>query len=68
MDTMEIKVLIKETEKSTDIKVLAEGKVSSKGLIHAVSHYLLAIRECTNLAIVTDGIEEFCEKLGKGDE
>lgn len=68
MDKMEIKVVITETGKSTDINVLADGKASSSGLIHAVSQYLLAIKESTNLAIVTDGIEEFCERLGKDDE
>ena len=68
MDKMEITVNITEDVDSSDIKVSGYGKASRSGLKHAVCHYLLAIKESTNLAIVTDGIEEFCEKLGKDDE
>ena len=68
MDKMEIKVIIRQDANSTDIKVSIEGKASTNGMVHAVSQYLLAIKESTNLKIVTDGIEEFCERLGKDDE
>lgn len=68
MDKMEIKVIIRQDANSTDIKVSIEGTASTSGLVHAVSEYLHAIKEGTNLAIVTDGIEEFCERLGKDDK
>lgn len=68
MDKMEIKVIIRQDANSTDIKVSIDGKASTNGIVHAVSEYLLAIKKSTNLSIVTDGIEEFCERLGKDDE
>lgn len=57
--TMEIKIIITETTKTTKVKVLIDG---------AVSEYLTAIKQGANLAIVTDGIEEFCESLRKDNE
>ena len=68
MNEMAIKVIVTEESKDISVNISIEGIASAKGIIHAVSQFLFAIKEGTNLAIVTDGIEEFCERHGKDDK
>lgn len=65
---MEIKVIITDNPEDTHVRVTIEGEATRIGLVHAVSEYLIALKQSTNLSLVTDGIEEFLLRLGKDDE
>ena len=70
MDKMDIKITIIGTNDNTQVKFLVNGQASRSGLVHAISEFLMGMKQSTNLALVTDGIEEFCESLErmKNDE
>lgn len=68
MDKMEIKIKIIDSENNTQVKLSINGQTSYAGLVHAISMFLIKVKDFTDLALVTDGIEDFCERLGKDDE
>lgn len=68
MDKMEIKIDIIGKEDKTEVEILMSGKTSRGGLIHAIGMFLMGLKQSTDLALVTEGIEEFCERLGKDNE